>query len=96
MDILDQASFAEQLRGYRLAAGLTQTELADRSSLSVRAISDLERGMKRAPRPHTITQLARALRLSRTQTALLAHSVSRRRGPRGASPKVDPLSTVGP
>ena len=37
------ASFGDLLRGYRVAAGVTQEELAERAGLSVRAISDLER-----------------------------------------------------
>jgi len=96
MDATDHTTFAGQLRGYRLAAGLTQAELADRSGLSVRAISDLERGLKRAPRPRTVAQLAQTLRLSRNETARLAHSVSRRRGPRGSSPTGDRPSTMAP
>jgi transcriptional regulator with XRE-family HTH domain len=36
--------FGEVLRRYRLAAGLTQEELAARSQMSPHAISDLERG----------------------------------------------------
>jgi Helix-turn-helix len=38
------------LRGKRLAAGLTQAELAERAGVSVRAISDLERGRRRSYR----------------------------------------------
>jgi DNA-binding XRE family transcriptional regulator len=41
--------FAALLRRYRLAAGLTQEVLAARASLSVRCISDLERGVRHAP-----------------------------------------------
>ena len=43
------APFAHVLRQQRLARGLTQEALADRARLSVRAISDLERGAKRRP-----------------------------------------------
>jgi transcriptional regulator with XRE-family HTH domain len=96
VDIQDGAGFAGQLRGHRLAAGFTQAELAERSGLSLRAVSDLERGVKRAPRPHTVALLARALRLSRGETARLARAVSRRRGPRGAPPTVDRPAVLGP
>ncbi len=34
-----------QLRRYRIAAGLTQGELATRTGISARTISDLERGL---------------------------------------------------
>ena len=43
------ASFAHALRRHRLARGLTQEERAERAGLSVRAVSDLERGVKRPP-----------------------------------------------
>ena len=43
------ASFARALRQQRLARGLTQAELAAPAGLSLRAVSDLERGVKRAP-----------------------------------------------
>ena len=56
-------SFSALLKRYRLAAGLTQEELAERAGLSVRAISDLERGLHRSPQKETVNLLADALRL---------------------------------
>ncbi|HEY6313857.1 MAG TPA: tetratricopeptide repeat protein [Streptosporangiaceae bacterium] len=56
-------SFGEQLRRDRVAAGLTQEELAEASGLSVRAISDMERGRTCRPRLSTLRQIARALSL---------------------------------
>jgi sugar lactone lactonase YvrE/transcriptional regulator with XRE-family HTH domain len=58
-------SFAVLLSRYRAAARLTQEELAERAGLSVRGISDLERGARMQPRLSTIDQLAEALKLSR-------------------------------
>ncbi len=58
------ASFGEALRRHRLAADATQEELAERAELSVRAISDLERGVHRSPRRATARSLARALGLT--------------------------------
>ena len=55
--------FATLLRRSRLAAGLTQEELAERARLSVRGITDLERGERRAPRKETVQLLADALAL---------------------------------
>ena len=55
-------TFAALLRHYRMAAGLSQEALAERAGLSVRAISDLERGERRRPYLHTVQQLAAALR----------------------------------
>ena len=57
-------SFGELLREARQRAGLTQTELAARASLSMRGIQDLERGVRRRPHPASARQLADALRLS--------------------------------
>jgi predicted ATPase/transcriptional regulator with XRE-family HTH domain len=59
------------LKRYRLAAGLSQEALAARAELSARAISDMERGLRRAPHPDTLERLAAALRLSPQQRALL-------------------------
>ncbi len=64
-------SFGTLLRRYRLAVGLTQEELAERSSLSANAISALERGARRAPRKETILLLAEALTLSGPDLAAL-------------------------
>jgi transcriptional regulator with XRE-family HTH domain len=56
-------SFAAVLRRYRIVAGLSQEALAERAGLSVRGISDLERGLSRTPRLHTLARLADALGL---------------------------------
>jgi predicted ATPase/DNA-binding XRE family transcriptional regulator len=57
-------SFAELLRRHRLAAGLTQEALAERSRLSAAAVGALERGVRRSPYMATVDLLADALRLS--------------------------------
>ena len=54
--------FGALLRQARMAAGLTQAQLAERATLSVRGISDLERGINRTPRSYTIGRLAETLR----------------------------------
>ena len=59
------------LRQYRMAAGLTQEALAERANLSTRAISDLERGLSRAPRFDTLDLLSRAMDLSAEQRSAL-------------------------
>jgi tetratricopeptide (TPR) repeat protein/transcriptional regulator with XRE-family HTH domain len=64
MATVSSQTFGDLLRRYRLAAGLTQEELADQAGLSVRGLSDLERGARRAPRRETVQLLAEALRLS--------------------------------
>jgi predicted ATPase/DNA-binding XRE family transcriptional regulator len=65
----ERADFGELLRRYRLAAGLTQEALAERTGLSVRGLSDLERGARRTPQPSTVRRLAQALDLSEAERA---------------------------
>ncbi len=55
------AGFGELLRARRHAAGLTMEELAERSGVSARAISDMERGHSRGPQHRTLEALADAL-----------------------------------
>jgi transcriptional regulator with XRE-family HTH domain/tetratricopeptide (TPR) repeat protein len=63
----------EWLREQRVAAGLTQEDLAERSGVSVRAIADLERGRTRKPYPSSVRALVRALGLPEaTGTDLVA------------------------
>ena len=52
--------YGELVRGYRLAAGLTQEQLAALSGLGVRTISDIERG-RTVPHRGTADRLAGAL-----------------------------------
>jgi predicted ATPase/DNA-binding XRE family transcriptional regulator len=62
--------FGGLLREHRLAAGLTQAGLADRSGISSRGIQDLERGLSQ-PRRDTLLRLEAALSLSRDDQAAL-------------------------
>src|SRR4051794_33477169 len=57
----EAAAFGAALRRHRLAAGLTQEQLAERAGLSVRGIQDLERGARRSPHPETVRRLSEAL-----------------------------------
>jgi DNA-binding SARP family transcriptional activator/tetratricopeptide (TPR) repeat protein len=54
----------EALRRHRLAAGLTQDELARRAGISVRGLRDLEQGRIRQPRARSVGRLVEALGLS--------------------------------
>jgi predicted ATPase/DNA-binding CsgD family transcriptional regulator/transcriptional regulator with XRE-family HTH domain len=81
--------FADLLRQHRLAAGLTQEALAERAGLSLRGVSDLERGARRAPHRDTVRRLTAALELGAAeQRAVMAATA--RTGAR------DPTSTVRP
>jgi len=59
------------LRAQRVAAGLTQEDLAERSGVSLRAIADLERGRTHRPYPSSVRALVRALGLPDTAAAEL-------------------------
>ena len=53
--------FGRLLRMHRVAASLTQRELASRADMSVAAIRDLEQGRHRAPQPRTLDRLITVL-----------------------------------
>jgi eukaryotic-like serine/threonine-protein kinase len=78
MSSLPSAPFGDLLRRYRLAAGLTQEELAERAGLSVQAIGALERGDRRAPRRDTLALLVEALQLAPEERARLETTGRRR------------------
>ena len=59
----DGAAFGTRLAACRQSAGLSQKELAERSGLSIREISNLERGRSRSPHPDSTRRLADALGL---------------------------------
>lgn len=63
--------FGATLRHYRVSAGLSQEALAERAGLSVRGISDLERGARTFPRLETVRMLAEALELDESDRATL-------------------------
>ena len=75
-------SFSELLKEFRLAAELSQEELAERARLSVDTISALERGRRQKPYRPTIARLAAALQLSAIARAELEMAAS---PPRGSS-----------
>jgi len=93
-----QSAFGTLLRRYRIAAGLSQGDLAERARLSARAISDLERGARRAPYHTTVAQLVAALGLAPDDQAALEATVSRLRpssGVTGATPVAETERTPG-
>jgi predicted ATPase/DNA-binding XRE family transcriptional regulator len=68
----------------RARAGLSQETLAERSGVSGRTISDIERGLARAPRAITLSLLAEALGLSPTERDQLRKAAGAAKAP--ASP----------
>jgi non-specific serine/threonine protein kinase len=84
------------LQRHRLAAGLSQAELAERAGLSQRGISDLERGLRQAAYPATLRRLAEALGLSEAERAALL-AATRRPGPTQAgADTAEPTPTAPP
>jgi transcriptional regulator with XRE-family HTH domain len=67
----EPGTFGELLRWHRLAAGLTQEELAEQAGLSARGIADLERGARTRPYPATLQRLVQALGLPEAAVAAL-------------------------
>lgn len=57
------SGFAQKLRQHRLAAGLTQVELAEKAGLAPSSLSKLERGTNEPGWPEVV-KIARALGLS--------------------------------
>ncbi|MEJ2596916.1 MAG: helix-turn-helix domain-containing protein [Anaerolineales bacterium] len=94
----EKTRFGALLKHYRQAAGLTQEALADQAGLSVRAISDLERGVNRAPRYATLKLLAGALPLSAQQQDLLKAAAQPEAGdpPVGAVRRFQPSIPLPP
>jgi predicted ATPase/DNA-binding XRE family transcriptional regulator len=76
--VADAHSFAALLRQQRQASGLTQEGLAERARLSVRAISDLERGLKERPHATTVQLLIQALGLDGASAEAFTAAASRR------------------
>jgi tetratricopeptide (TPR) repeat protein/DNA-binding XRE family transcriptional regulator len=80
------SEFGRLLRTRRRAAGWTQQELADRSGVSARSLSDLERGVRK-PYPRTAALLAGALGLDQDSLAELIAAVE---PPAGSQPAAQP------
>lgn len=94
-------SFAVLLKKYRVAAGLTQEELAEKAGISTRGISDLERGVRRTPYKGTIDLLAEALQLSAEDRQIFKKTASRKQSEanhwptKPAPPLTNPLPLMG-
>ncbi|WP_326564620.1 ATP-binding protein [Micromonospora peucetia] len=81
----------ELLRGHRLAAGLTQAELAGRAGVGIRTVRDLERGRSSRPHRTTVELLTGALKLAgAARSTFLAAA----RGPAPAAGPIAPGNAV--
>jgi len=76
------------LSACRKSAGLSQQELAERSGLSIRAISNLERGRSRSPHPSTVRRLADTLELQGEARAEFIAAAARRLTGSAAGPVI--------
>ncbi|MFB6392322.1 tetratricopeptide repeat protein [Polymorphospora lycopeni] len=83
------AEFGRLLRRVRRAARLTQEELAERSGVAARTISDIERGKVRTAQRETARRLAAALRLTGTDLTAFEET-ARGRPATGAGPPTPP------
>jgi WD40 repeat protein/transcriptional regulator with XRE-family HTH domain len=92
MEAIQPRPFAELLRRYRTAAGLTQEELAERAGLSSRGLSYIERGSRR-PYRDTVGRLADALGLTEEARALF---VAAGRGLLPDAPSTQTMLAVSP
>lgn len=88
-----QHDFGERLRNHRVRLGATQRQLADLSTVSVRAIRDLELGKATRPRRDTIRLIADGLGLTGADRAAF-EAAARRAG--GAVPVFEWESVAPP
>jgi predicted ATPase/DNA-binding XRE family transcriptional regulator len=86
-------ALGDLIRRYRLAAGLSQEDLAERAGLSVRGISDLERGRRLSPHMETLRLLAEGLGLTDVERASLIEAA---RPELQAAPSPDSPTTAAP
>src|SRR5215469_2008434 len=89
-------SFGPVLRRWRGRRGLTQAELAEKTELTVQAISMLERGARRAPRATTVELLADALMLDGAERGAFRAAAREETSPREprAKPAPEPPRTL--
>jgi transcriptional regulator with XRE-family HTH domain len=88
--------FGDLLRGYRLAAGLSQEELAMAAGLSARAVGNMERGLTARPYPRTVRLLVSALGLDGAAASeLIGAAAPARRGERVRGGQVSRRRSAG-
>src|SRR5215211_1942641 len=96
--VMESRHFGALLRRHRMRVRMTQQQLADFSTLSVRAIRDLERGHAQRPRQDTVRLLAEVLRLGghdREEFDLASRGVAEDLVAGRFTPPVPPATIVG-
>ncbi|MFI1934357.1 helix-turn-helix domain-containing protein [Streptomyces sp. NPDC020330] len=96
MNLGSNIRFGILLRNARKRVGMTQRQLAELSTISVRAIRDLELDCTKAPRAQTISLLADALRLSKARRAELEAAAGLASGHSLIEDLVAPPALLGP
>lgn len=92
---MSEATFGALLRSHRHSAGLTLEQFSEASGVSIRAISDMERGHSRAPQQRTLAALADALGLvPEARQALIAAANEGRSRSGGAAGVCEPPRAV--
>ncbi|HEX6778337.1 MAG TPA: tetratricopeptide repeat protein [Ktedonobacterales bacterium] len=94
MPEVSTSQFGALLKQYRRAANLTQEALAEQAGISARSVSDLERGLSRAPHPDTIAYLAQALGLSGPERAAFLAAARPQPSPAQAALELPALPAV--
>jgi transcriptional regulator with XRE-family HTH domain/tetratricopeptide (TPR) repeat protein len=94
----EESAFGPLLRALRLAADMTLEQLAERSGVSARGISDMERGVSQGPQVRTVQAIADALGLDPgpRSTLTAAARAGRRRGQPAGEPPIPPPPAAVP
>jgi predicted ATPase/DNA-binding XRE family transcriptional regulator len=77
MQTVSSTTFGRLLRQHRRGAGWTQEQLAERTGISVRSLSDMERGVSRWPHRDTVQLLADALQLATAERTVFINAARR-------------------
>src|SRR5918912_735873 len=94
---MDDTGLGQLLRRFRRGAGLTQEELAERSGISARTVSDVERGLRDRVYRDTATRIAVALGMGPVDRAVFEAAARGRTPGSGPHPQLrEPLSHALP
>jgi transcriptional regulator with XRE-family HTH domain/predicted ATPase len=93
----DDLTLGDLIQRYRLVRGWSQETLAQRAEVSPQAVSDIETGVTRMPRPSTLARLSAALGLAPDQhERLVAAATIDAAGPEAAGAATDAGAAAPP